>query len=120
MVEQPEHHHWSSVHANLALCDDSLVTPNPCFIALGNTPQVRAEACRVWLKQGVGDDELIAIRQHLQKQRATGSNRFQAVAEKTFGRHVSLRRPGGRGVCTLLQRTFNFLRAGFPLPFRFV
>lgn len=46
MVEQPEHHHWSSVHANLALCDDSLVTPHPCFIAMGDTPLVRAEAYR--------------------------------------------------------------------------
>lgn len=27
-VERPEHHHWSSVHANLALCEDALVTPH--------------------------------------------------------------------------------------------
>ena len=26
MVEKLEHHHWPSVHANLALCEDSLVT----------------------------------------------------------------------------------------------
>ena len=94
MVEQPEHHHWSSVHANLALCADSLVTPHACFLAMGDTPQVRAEAYRAWLKQGVGDDELIAIRQHLQQERAFGSKRFQAMAEKTLGRPVDLRRPG--------------------------
>jgi hypothetical protein len=28
MVERPEHHHWSSVHANLALCEDAWVTPH--------------------------------------------------------------------------------------------
>jgi putative transposase len=94
MVEKPEHHHWSSVHANLALCEDSLVTPHSCFLAMGNTPLVRAEAYRVWLKQGTGDDELIAIRQHLQQERALGSKRFQAMAEKTLGRPVCLRRPG--------------------------
>ncbi len=50
MVKQPEHHHWPSVHANLVLCDDALVTPHPCFIAMENTPLVRAEAYRSWLK----------------------------------------------------------------------
>jgi hypothetical protein len=44
--------------------------------------------------QGISDDELIAIRQHLQQERAFGSKRFQAMAEKTLGRPVSLRRPG--------------------------
>jgi putative transposase len=94
MVERPEHHHWSSVHANLELCEDSMVTPHACFIEMGTTPQVRAEAYRAWLKQGVSDDELIAIRQHLRRERALESKRFQAMAEKTFGRPVSVRRPG--------------------------
>ncbi|MEO9080431.1 MAG: hypothetical protein ABI268_14110 [Rhodanobacter sp.] len=44
MVEQPQHHQWSSLHANLALGDDSLVTPHPRFIAMGDTPLLRAEA----------------------------------------------------------------------------
>ena len=68
--------------------------PHPCFIAMGSTPLARAEAYRAWLKQGVSDDELMTIRQHLQQERAFGSNRFQAMAEKTLGRPVSLRRPG--------------------------
>lgn len=94
MVERPEHHHWSSVHANLALCEDSVVTPHPCFIELGMTPQARANAYRTWLEQGVTKDELIAIRRHLQQERAFGSKRFQAMAEKTLGRPVNVRRPG--------------------------
>ena len=60
----------------------------------GTTALVRAEAYRTWLKQGVSDEELIAIRQHLQQERAFGSKRFQAMAEKTPGRPVSVRRPG--------------------------
>jgi putative transposase len=94
MVERPEDHHWSSVHANLALCEDSLVTPHVCFIEMGGTRQSRAQVYRVWLQQGVGGDELIAIRQHLQQERAFGSKRFQAMAEKTLGRPVNVRRPG--------------------------
>ncbi len=94
MPEKPEHHHWSSVHGNLALCEDPLVTPHACFMAMGDTRQSRAEAYRTWLEQGVSDDELIAIRRHLQQERAFGSKRFQAMAEKTLGRPVSVRRPG--------------------------
>jgi putative transposase len=65
-----------------------------CFIAMGTTPQVHAEAYRAWLKQGVSDDEVIAIRPHLQQERAFGSKRYQAMAEKALGRPVSVRRPG--------------------------
>ena len=61
---------------------------------MGTTPQARAEAYRTWLEQGVSKDELIAIRKHLQQERAFGSKRFQAMAEKTLGRPVNVRRPG--------------------------
>ena len=84
MVQRPEHHHWSSVHANLALCEGSVVTPHACFLEMGNTRLVRAEAYRAWLNQGVSDNELIAIRQHLQQERAFGSKRFQAMAGRPW------------------------------------
>jgi putative transposase len=51
----------------------------------GSTPLERADAYRTWLKQGTSDDELIAIRQHLHQERALGSKRFQAMAERTTG-----------------------------------
>jgi len=49
------------------------------FVAMGNTPLERAGAYGAWLKQGISDDELIAIRQHLRQERAFGSKRFQAM-----------------------------------------
>lgn len=52
---------------------------------MGNTSSVRTQACRAGLKQGVSDDELITIRQHLQQERAFGSKRFQRMAEKNLG-----------------------------------
>ena len=54
---------------------------------------MRVDACKDWLQQGASDDQLLAIRQHLQQERAFGSKCFQAMAEKTLGRPVSLRRP---------------------------
>ncbi|WEN14289.1 transposase [Rhodanobacter sp. AS-Z3] len=94
MTEKPQDHHWSNVHANLALCEDSLVTPHACFLALRDTRQSHAETYLAWLEQGVSDDELMAIRKHLQQERAFGTKRFQAIAEKALGRPVSVRRPG--------------------------
>lgn len=38
--------------------------------------------CAAWLKQGVSDEELIAIRQH--QERALGSKRFQVMADKPW------------------------------------
>jgi putative transposase len=43
---------------------------------LGNTPLVSANACRAWRKQGISDDESIAIRQHLHSGLA-----YQATAQ---------------------------------------
>lgn len=93
MVEKPEHC-GSSVHANLARCEDSWVTPHACFIAMGDTPLVHADAYRTRFEQGVSDDELSAIRRHLQKERCLCKQRFQVMAAKTIGWPVSLRRPG--------------------------
>jgi putative transposase len=94
MVEMPEHYSWSSVHANLALRRDSIVTPHETFLAIAPDRAQRAEAYRVWLRAGVSDDELTDIRQHIKQERALGSSRFQAMAEKTLGRSVIVRQQG--------------------------
>lgn len=52
MVTQAEHHRWSSVHANLGLIDDPLVTPHPRFLALHPERATRSDIYRQWLLQG--------------------------------------------------------------------
>lgn len=94
MVERPEHHRWSSVHANFLLASDALVTPHPAYLALDESPAVRAQAYGEWLRQGVGEDELLRIRKHLQKERALGDRTFQALVERALGRPVTARSPG--------------------------
>lgn len=51
-------------------------------------------AYRVWLREGVGDDELENIRARLQQERSLGNTTFQAMAEKALGRPVKLRTRG--------------------------
>lgn len=94
MTAIPEQHRWSSVHANLGLAEDLLVTPHPTFLAQDPNPYERARAYREWLLEGIGEDELQNIRTHLQQERALGDTKFQAMVAKALGRAVHVR---GRG-----------------------
>jgi putative transposase len=71
MVADAELYRWSSVHANLALRMDKVVTPHAGFLARGGDDATRAAACRQWLEQGISEDDLATIRDHLQQQRAS-------------------------------------------------
>lgn len=72
-----EHYRWSSVHASLSLQDDVLVTPQTAYLALDSDPLVRAKAYGEWLHQGVSEDDLHRIREHLQKECALGDRTFR-------------------------------------------
>jgi putative transposase len=95
MVEAPEQYRWSSVHANLGLAADKLVTPHPVYLALGETQTDRALAYREWLQAGISDEDLHAVRMHLRQERALGDLRFQAMVERTLNRPPACR-PRGR------------------------
>jgi putative transposase len=95
MVPAPEDHRWSSVHANLDLAQDHLVTPHPVYFALGTNRAERASAYREWLQAGLSTENLHAIRRHLQQERALGSPRFQSMVERTLNRPAACR-PRGR------------------------
>jgi putative transposase len=95
MVALPEQYRWSSVHANLGLREDPLITPHPVFLAQDHDPQARAATYRIWLCEGVGEDELLGIRAHLEQERALGDVKFQAMIEKALG-HPTQLRPRGR------------------------
>jgi len=94
IVSRPEEHPWSSVHANLGLRFDSLVTPHECFVALGADANARRTAYRDWLHTGEDEEQLQMIRRHLAQQRAYGDSRFQAMVEKTLNRPASVRSRG--------------------------
>jgi putative transposase len=95
MVAAPEHYRWSSVHANLALRSDALVTPHASFLAMGEDAATRAAAYRQWLTEGVNEQDLASIRLHLQQERAYGDRKFQAMVEKTLNRPATCK-PNGR------------------------
>lgn len=95
MALAPEHYRWSSVHASLATTHDPIITFHPVYLATSPDPAQRGVHYREWLRQGIGDDDLQAIRAHLRQERALGDPCFQAMAEKTLNRPVVVR-PRGR------------------------
>jgi putative transposase len=62
---------------------------------LGSDTTGRAQAYGEWLRSGLADEGLAAIRSHIQQERALGSPRFQAMVAKTLNRSVAVR-PRGR------------------------
>lgn len=94
MVETPQACRWCSVHTSLGLTADPLVTPYPHYLALAVDPVQRACRYREWLLEGIREDDVQAIRSHLQQERALGSPRFQTMVEKTLNRPATIR---GRG-----------------------
>lgn len=95
MVAAPQDYRWSSVHTNLGVACDPLITPHPAYMALAQTPDERHDAYRRWLHDGLHEEDLAAIRLHLAQERALGSARFQTMVERTLNRPASCR-PRGR------------------------
>jgi len=86
MVERPGDYRWSSHGANAYGRPDPLVAPHLGFLALGHDAESRQNAYRELLGQAIPDDDLTAMRVHLQRQHALGTGRFRAAIEAQLGR----------------------------------
>lgn len=82
---------WSSAAAHAGLCNDALLTPHPAYASLGSTPEARAATYSHLLRTALADDDLAAIRNYLQQQRALGRNNFRAMVEAKTRRFASIR-----------------------------
>lgn len=94
LAEFPEQYRWSSVHGNLGLFSDLLLTPHPTFLALGGDDASRRRAYRQWLLQDTDPGDLRMIRDYLAQERVLGSPRFQSMVEEMLGRPAKWRSPG--------------------------
>jgi putative transposase len=95
MVATADAYRWSSAHTHLGRACDPLISLHPAYLSLGADFGERATAWRRWLDEGIDDDALAAVRQHLQQERALGDERFQRMVEKTLNRPAACR-PEGR------------------------
>lgn len=95
MVASPSGYRWSSYGRNAESRDDPIVSPHAHYLALGHNDAERNTAYRHLLRESISDDDLQAIRDHVQQQRALGLPRFQTAIEAMNGRCASVR-PRGR------------------------
>src|SRR5690606_37865960 len=95
MVDKPEHYRWSSVPTHLGRACDPLLSPHPLYLALGHDPGQRAEAYGMWLRSGIGEDELAEIKRYIAQERVLGDSRFQRMVERALNRPVAYRPRGG-------------------------
>ena len=91
MTDDPVAFPWSSCSAYGGHQSDVLLTLPLAYTALTCEPEARAEACRTLLREGPSDDDLAAIRSHLQQQRALGRDNFRAMVEAKTHRFAGVR-----------------------------
>ena len=96
MVDDPRRYRWSSIHGNLGLRRDPLLTPHAAWIAEhGADPGLRACRYRAWLSDTTSAGDVEIIRRHLATERALGTASFTARIESALGRPARVR-PVGR------------------------
>lgn len=96
MVGMPEAYRWSSYRCNALGEDDWLVRPHATYLALGTQMEAVRFAYRAWVANGHPASECNEIRQHLQQQRALGTERFREQIATLSGRCVTVRPRGGQ------------------------
>ncbi|MEP7187413.1 MAG: transposase, partial [Rhodanobacter sp.] len=91
MKDDPATYPWSSCASHCGLRQDAILLPHPQYTALAAIPVARADAYRQPLHKTLSDDDLKAIRTHLQQQRASGRDDFQAMVEAKTQRFAGVR-----------------------------
>jgi putative transposase len=94
MVVDPRDYRWSS-HRVLAFGEaDPLVQPHPAYLALGEDAPTRQRRYRDFVMATVAPTDIDALRRHLQRQHAYGSDRFRQAIEAQLGRSVGSQKIG--------------------------
>lgn len=94
MVAAAQDYRWSSFGHNGQGRIDPLIHPHEVYERIDQDPEKRRAEYRHLVAQGIDEVQLHAIRQYAQRQRALGSNRFQADIEQQLQRRAGLGQPG--------------------------
>ncbi|ALN60913.1 transposase [Lysobacter antibioticus] len=94
MIAEPADYPWSSYRHN-ALGVFDPIRPHAEFLKLGASDAERRRAYRVLVADGLGQEDIDALRRHTQQQRAWGNDRFREQIEAFTHRAAGVR-PRGR------------------------
>jgi putative transposase len=90
LVERPGDYRWSSFHGNARGRAVGMLAPHETYLSLGKTAATRASAYRKLFRDAIGDEEIRAIRDHVNQGKALGSEGFISHVEATLQRRVRL------------------------------
>jgi len=94
MVVDPLAYRWSSYGSKVGVHRQAWLDDDPCYLALADSPDQRAERYAAWVMETTPAEELEQICLALQRGQLTGSMRFvDEIAEK-IERRVEFRGPG--------------------------
>jgi putative transposase len=91
MTDDPRAFRWSSAASLCGSGTDVLLSEHAAYVSLGTTQIERGRAYGGLLDEAVSDEELHAIRQYLQQQRAWGRDDFRAMVEAKTQRFAGIR-----------------------------
>lgn len=94
MTVDPVDYPWSSHACNAFGHRDPIIHPHANYLALGHTAEERCAAYRALAMEAFPQDDLDAIRAHLQRQHALGSDRFRTAIEAQLQRRAGPARIG--------------------------
>jgi putative transposase len=95
MVAEAGDYPWSSYRTRITDQSDSdWLDMDPCFVALGDTPERRRIRYMEFMRQAVPSSEIDLIRAALQRGQLTGGARFVDEIERIQGQRVELRGQG--------------------------
>lgn len=93
IVKAPGDYRWSSFHHNAQGAKDDLIRPHAAYLSLGKSQSARLRAYRE-LFGGAIDDDIQAIRNHVNQGKVLGTERFRREVAAIVGRRVNWVRPG--------------------------
>lgn len=100
MVENPDDYIWSSYRQRVGIEFQKWIDLDPFYIALAETEAKRRKCYKQFMKEAITDNELMLIRQAVQRGQLTGNTKFTDEVEQILGRRIELR-PQGRPSRTL-------------------
>jgi putative transposase len=94
MVELPMDYPWSSCRHHVGAERNDWLTPHEEYLRLGASDAARWHAYSELLATSIGDDEILRIRKHTNRNCALGDEPFQSRIAALLGRRVRIARSG--------------------------
>ncbi len=95
MVNHPGDYRWSSFRSNVSGTLDTLLSPHPLYLALGDSSATRGSAYRALFDRQLDPPDVQALREATDAGQVLGNDRFKAQVKRSLSRHIERQSHGG-------------------------